>query len=213
MQNDGEVVDTSSFQFFCDCSQSVEVQFCFAFEFVCTVACADSNCQRVNACSCYEVNSLIGVCVCCISCVYFYFVFHACQFTQFRFYYYASFVCVFNDFLCLCYVFFVVQVRTVEHYGCEAVFDTVFANFEIRTVIQMQSNIQTCFFNCSIYHCFQVFGMRIFQCRFGNLQNNSGVLCFCSSNYTLNDFHVIDVESADCITAFECFFKHFFCCY
>ena len=107
MQNDGEVVEAGSFQFFCDFCQSVEVQFSFAFEFVCTVACADCDCQRVNTCAGYKINSLIGVCVSSISSVYFNVIFYASQFTQFSFYYYAVSVCIFNYFLCFCYVFFV----------------------------------------------------------------------------------------------------------
>ena len=40
--------------------------FLTGLEFVCAVACPDSDCKRVNACLCYKVINLAGMCVRCV---------------------------------------------------------------------------------------------------------------------------------------------------
>ena len=213
MQNDGIVMEACRLQLFCDGCQSVKVQLCLALEFISTMACADGNGKGIHTRAFYEINCLIGISVGCMCRIYVNLILNACQLAQLCLNHDASFVGVFYDFLCLCYVFLILQMGTVKHDRCETVFDTVFTYFKIRAVIQMQCNIQIGFFDCGIHHCLQIFGMRIFQSRFGNLQDDSGILRLCRSYDTLDDFHVIDVECTDGIAALKCLFKHFFCCY
>ena len=170
----------------------------------------NGNGQRVNAGAFYEIQRLVRIGVGSAFGGHFYFIFHASQFPKLCFYYNASSMGIVYDFFCFCYVFFIVEVGTVEHNGSKASFDTSFTNFKISAMVQMQCDVQTAFFYCSIHHVFQILWAHIVECAFRNLQNYSGVLFFASIYHCLNDFHVVDVEGADGIVAGKRLFKHFF---
>lgn len=49
------------------------------FEFVSAVACSDSNCQGINACSVYEILNLVGLCIGLCAMLYLNVVLYACK--------------------------------------------------------------------------------------------------------------------------------------
>ncbi len=57
-------------------------------------------------------------------------------------------------------------------------------------------------------HGKQIVMMSILSCTCRNLKNNGSVVLFTCGDNTLYNLHVVNVESADGITAFISFFKH-----
>ena len=175
------------------------------------MACADCNGKRIYARAFYKIHRLVRVCIRCIRRVNVYFVLNASQLAKLRLYHYAAFMCVIHDFFRLCYIFLIIQMGTIKHYGSKPVFDTVPANFKIRTMVKMQCDIQPCFLDCRVHHRFQIFRVRIFQRGFGNLKDNSGILRLCRSHNALNNLHIVDIECTNGVTALKSLFKHLFC--
>ena len=100
--------------------------------------------------------------------------------------------------------------RSVDHNRGEAAVDTALANFKGITVIQMESNRDIrAVLNRSLNHLDQIIVVRISARALGYLQHNRSLLILASLGDTLDDFHVVYVESADCIAAVVCFLKHF----
>ena len=108
-------------------------------------------------------------------------------------------------------VFLEVQVRAVDHDGGEAVVNTGFARLEIRAVIEVQGDGQILAFERSLHEVLEVGGLRVLSCTGGSLQDDGGLQRSCRFGDTLDDLHVVDVESADGVAALVGFLEHFFC--
>ena len=98
------------FELLCDKLKAVKVKLCITFEFICTVACSDCYCERINACTFYKVNSLIGVCVCCIPCCNFNIIFNTGKLAELGLNNNSSFVSIVNDFFCFSYILFIIKM-------------------------------------------------------------------------------------------------------
>ena len=66
--------------------------------------------------------------------------------------------------------------------------------------------------HCCLNKLSQISSVCILSCACGNLQDNRGLqLASCLSD-SLNDLHVVYVESTDSVTALIGFLKHLCCC-
>ena len=196
-----------------DFFQTSEVQFRFTFEFVSAMAGADGNSQGVNASAFNKFYSLVRVSVGSVSSCNFNCVFYACQFTKFSFNYNAFVVSIVYNAFSQFNIFFKGVFAAVNHNGGEATVNASLADFEIFTVVKVQADGQAAVFNCSFNQFHQVNVASVFTSASGNLQNEGSLFNFCCFNDTLDDFHVIYVESTNSILAFIGFFKHFSRCY
>ncbi len=96
-----------------------EAAFCVACallgsEFVCAVACADRDGQRIAACTGSEVDDFLRVGVCVV--VTGNFVLNAGQYAKFTFNSNVILVSVVYDLFCKGYVFLVGKVDDIDHY-------------------------------------------------------------------------------------------------
>ena len=100
---------------------------------------------------------------------------------------------------------------SVDHNGCESIVYAFFTNIEIFTVIQVECNVQTSIEDRSLYQFDQISRLGIFSGSGGYLKDQRSLL-FRSGLYdTLDDFHVVDIESTYCVVAVQCILKHFLC--
>ena len=196
-----------------DFFQTSEVQFRFTFKFVCAVASADSDSQGVNASTFNKFYCLVRVSVGSVFSINFNSVFYACQFAKFCFNYNASIVSVVYYTFGQFNIIFKGVFAAVNHNGGEATIDASFADFKIFTVVKVQANGQAAVFNCSFHQFHQVDMASVFTSASGNLQNQGSLFNFCCFYDTLDDFHVVYVESTNSIFTFIGFFKHFSRCY
>ena len=97
----------------------------------------------------------------------------------------------------------------VDHNGGKAVVDAGLAGLKAVAVIQVQYDRQAGLDLGSLDQLYQVGAVRIGAGAFGNLQDHRGIALLGSLGDTLDDFHVVDIESADRIAAFVRFLKHF----
>ena len=181
----------------------------FRLELVSTMGCSDSDCKGVAACSCYEFFNVFRSCVGRIFSRDLDIIFNACECAELSFDNNTACVCIFNNLLCDFNVLFERLAGSVNHDTGETVIDAGFAGFECVTMIQMQNNRQTCFDNCCFNELDQICSVGICSCAFGDLQDNRCVAFFCSFGDTLDNFHVVNVESTNGISAFICFLEHF----
>ena len=73
----------------------------------------------------------------------------------------------------------------------------------------MQHDGQTGFNHSSFHQLLQVGAVGISACALGYLQNQGRFQVRGGFGNALNDFHIVDIECADGITAVIGFFKHF----
>ena len=127
---------------------------------------------------------------------------------------YAMCMCVLNNLLGQSNIVLEALRRSVDHDRCESAIDAALAELKAVAVIQMQSDRDLRILSySSLNQLYQIGMVGISSCSLGNLQNNRRLQlagCFCN---TLNDFHVVYVESTDRITAIVGFLKHFSGCY
>ena len=67
------------------------------------------------------------------------------------------------------------------------------------------------FFNSSLYQLQKICMVCICTCSLGYLKDNGALELACRLCDTLNDLHVVYIESADSITAVICLLEHFGC--
>ena len=158
-------------QFFFDFLQNVKtkLRFLTGFKFVSTVACADGDCQRVNAGSGHEIINLFGFGEVGIFRADVDVIFNAGKLTEFAFHDNAAGMRIVHDLFGQGNVFFIRQVATVDHDGSKAAVDAGFAGLKIRAVVQVQRNRQTGFFSRRFDHSDKIAVRSIFSCACGNL--------------------------------------------
>ena len=114
----------------------------FRSKFVCTVRSTDRDSQWVATCTSCKINYFFRVSISMM--IRRNFIFHTGQYTQFTFYSYIKLMSVVNHLLCQSYVFFIRQMRTVDHYRRETWVDTALASFESISVVQMKNDFRFC---------------------------------------------------------------------
>ena len=103
--------------------------------------------------------------------------------------------------------------RSVDHNGSKAVVDAGLTGLEGITMVQMQNDGDVgALDNSSLNHLNQVSAVSISAGALGNLQDYGSILLAASLGDTLNDFHVVNVESADSVAAVVSLLEHFSRC-
>ena len=98
---------------------------------------------------------------------------------------------------------------SINHNGGEAAIDAALAQLEGIAVVQVQhnGNIRILDYG-SLNQLHQVGVVGISAGALGNLEDNGAMQLTGSLGDTLDDFHVVDVESTDCVAAIICLLEH-----
>ena len=180
-------------------------------EFECAVGSTDRDSEGVNACACNEVLNFFGACVRRTFCNNV--IFNACKHTKFAFNNYAVRVCIFNNLLCEGNIIFIRVVRAVNHNRRKATVDARLTKLKGVAVVEVESEVNACVLYRRLRQSHKIFVFCILSCARRNLKDNGGSFLACRFGYSLDNFHIIDIESADSVTAFVCLFEHFLSCY
>ena len=137
-------------------------------------------------------------------------IFDTCKTTKLTFYAYAMSVCIINNLLGQLDVVFKAVVRTIDHNGGKSAIDTGLTKLEAVTMVKVKSDRKVALKKSCLYKLNKEVVLCILSCACGNLKNQRGLeLCSCLGD-TLNDFHVVYVESTNSVAALVSLLKHFF---
>ncbi len=219
VENDGEVRQSSAYVF-----EDIEAESgrnenavgisraLIGFELVCAVRRSDSDSKRVYAGSANEFFDFFGSGVRTYGVANL--VFDSGKSAEFAFNGNVVSVSVFYDLSGNFDVFFERESRAVDHNGREAAVDASLASLEIGTVVEVKSDRNVgAFENGSLNELYEVGVVCVSARALGYLKNNGSLGFFASFGYTLNDFHIVYVERADCIVILIGLFEHLFGCY
>ena len=190
-----------------------ELRLLTGLKLICAVACTDSNCKRINACSRNEIKHLLGLCEGSILCAYVNRVLDTGKSTKLALNNYAVSMSIFNYHLCKSDILFIGKRGTVYHNRSKSAVYASLAGLKIRTVIKVKGYRKTGLLCGSLNHSYKIIVRSIFSCACGNLKNYGRIMLFASSCDTLDNLHIVDVESAYCIAALISLFEHFCRCY
>ena len=183
-------------------------------ELVSAVAGSDSDRKGVTSGSVYELFNLFGSGVSFLTCLNLNLILDTCKSSELSLNYYAVIVSILNYLLGKSDVVLEGLGRSVDHNGSESAVDTGLAELESITVIKVKSdgNLRI-LLNCCLYHLYKIGVVCVSTRTLGNLKDNRALKLSCSFGDTLNDLHVVDVESTYSVSAVVSFLKHLFGCY
>ena len=99
---------------------------------------------------------------------------------------------------------------SVDHNGSKAAVDAGLAGLKVGTVVKVKNDRDLgAFDNRSFNELHKIGVICVCTRALGNLKNNRSFLLLAGFGDTLHDLHVVDIESADGITAVIGFFEHF----
>ncbi len=205
MQNDRELGQTAGNLFE---DVEAELRLLAGLELVSAVGGADRDCQRVNAGAGYEILNLrrIGK----LMVVRNHVVLNAGELAQLSLYDNAVCMRILSNLLCNLNVLLVRHRRTVEHNRGKAAVDAVLAELEGVAVVKVQGDRDIRALDYSrLNHLEQIGVVRVSARALGYLQDNRSLLLLASLRDTLNDFHIVHVESTDGVAAVVSFLEHF----
>ncbi|CDC62976.1 uncharacterized protein BN660_00108 [Clostridium sp. CAG:448] len=182
-------------------------------ELVSAVAGADGNCQGVHAGAGDEFLDLFGARVGGIFCADLDVILDACQSAELAFHHDTVGVRIFHDLFGQGNVVLKGVMGAVDHDRRKSAVNAGFADFKIRAVVQVKRQVNAGIADGSLRQSHQVLVLCVFARTCGNLENHRGTLFLSRLGDCLDDFHVVDVERTDGITALVCFFEHFLGCY
>lgn len=200
VQNDGE-----SGQTLADFFENVKTKLRLTFELVCAVRRADCDCKRIYAGFVDEFFNLVGIGELSVFCRNVDCVFDACEFAEFCLDYHTVIVSVFDYLLCDADIFCKRMCACVNHNGSKAVVNAVFAEREAIAVIEVQADRKTASFDCCLNHLGEIGRVCVFSCAGRYLKDKRSLLFGSRFDDTLDNLHIVDVESTDCVTACVCF--------
>ena len=216
VQNDGEAGQTLG-----DFFQNVETQSgrnqdaflvqgaLLGSELVSAVGGADGDGQGVTTGAGHELFDFLGTGVGSSLSGDVDFVFDASQGAQLSLDNNTVIVSVLNDLLGDLDVLLEGLGRSVDHDGSEAAVDAGLAGLEAVAVVQVQSDGNFgALDNSSLNQLHQVGVVGVSAGTLGNLQDNGSLLLLASLGDSLNDFHVVDVESTNSVAAVVSLLEH-----
>ena len=177
-------------------------------ELICAVGGTDSNSEGVNTGLGNELLNLLGTGVGGILGGNRNLVLNAGQRAQLGLDGDTMIVSVLNDLLGDLNILSKGLGRGVDHNGSKAAIDTALTGLEAVTMIQMQRDGQAGFDNGSLNELSQVGVVGIGAGTLGNLQDQGSLDFQGGLGDALNNFHVVDVESADGVAALISLLKH-----
>ena len=183
-------------------------------ELVGAVAGADGDGQGIAAGAGREVNDFFRMRVHGFVSFDRNFVFYTGQRAELSFDHNAVIMSILNNLAGQGDVFFIGPGGGVDHNGGETAVNAALAELEAVAMVQMQRDRDIGVFDHgSLNQLDQIGVVGIGAGTLGNLQDNGSFQFACSFGDTLDDLHVVDVESADSITAVIGLLKHFSGCY
>ena len=105
------------------------------FEFVCTMASTNSNCQTINTSFSNKLFNFFWTSVRCVFCTYINSIFNTSKSTKFCFNYNSSFVSIISNFFSKFDIFLKWMMRTINHNRCKSIVYTVFAQLKCIAVV------------------------------------------------------------------------------
>ena len=179
-------------------------------ELVSSVGGTDRDSERVNACASNELLNLFGTCI--RGMLSNYIVFNACENSELTLNDNAVSVCIFNNLLGEGDVVLEGMMRAVDHNGREASVDAGLADLEICAVVEVKREVDAAVLDSGLSESEKVSVLSVLSCTCGNLKDNGGFYFARSLGDSLNNFHVIDVESTDSVAACVSLLEHLFGC-
>ena len=205
MQHDGEAGQTLG-----DLLQNVKAQLGLSLELEGAVAGADRDGQAVAPGAGGKLLDLFGAGVAGILGGHLHVVLHAGQTAQLGLDGHVAVVRVLDDLAGQGDILLEGQVAAVDHHAGEAAVDAALAGFEVGAMIQMHHDGQIRVLDGGLDHLHEIDVLGILARARAHLQNEGGVFHLRALGDALDDFHVVDIESADGITALVGLFEHFF---
>ena len=178
-------------------------------ELVCAVGGTDRDREGVNTGAGNEILNLFGTGVGGVLSANF--ILNACKNTELALNNASALVSVINDLLGQGDIVFVVEMRTVDHNGGETAVDAGLTDLKICAVVKVKSEINAAVLNCCASKAHKVCVLSILTRACGNLENNGGLFLSSRLGDSLDDLHVVNVESADSIAAGISLLEHFLC--
>ena len=178
-------------------------------ELECAVARADGDGERVDAGAFDEFLDFVGARVGGILCADIDIVLDARQFSKLALDDDALRVRVVNDFLRQLDVVLEAVLGAVNHDRSEAVVNAGFADVEIRAVVKVKADGQIRVLQRRLDEMDEIGRLRVFARARGDLQNQRRVFFLRRLGDALDDFHVVDIEGANGVSALIGFFEHF----
>ena len=180
-------------------------------ELICAVRGSDCDCKGVTSGSCNEFLNLLRTGVAFLTGLNNNLILNTCEGTELSLNYNAVSMCILNNLLRECYVVIEGLAGSIDHNGSETAVDAGLTEFKAVTVIQVKSDRNLGILDYgSLNKLYKISVVCVRARTLGYLKNNRAVQLACGFRDTLNDFHVVYVESTDCVTAVICFGKHFF---
>ena len=100
------------------------------------------------------------------------------------------------------------MMRTIDHDRSESAVDASLADLKISAVVKVKSKINARILDSSLSKRHQILLLSVLSRAGGNLKNNRRLSLSGSLSDRLNDLHIIDVESADSISASVSLLEH-----
>ena len=179
----------------------------FGLELISTMARTNGDGERVATCTFYEFDHFFGLRV--VALFVSNFVFHTGEYAEFSLNGHIVSVCIFNDLLCERDVFLEGKCRSVDHHRAKAGAYAALASFEAITVVEVKADFgvfATEFLSVShstLCHVAKQRGVSVFASALRHLKDHGALLSSCSLDDSLKLLHIVEVESGNCITAFN----------
>ena len=205
MQHDGEAGQALG-----DFLQNVEAQMRLALKLEGAVAGADGDGQAVAAGTGGELLDLFGAGVAGVLGGDLHVVLDAGQAAQLGLDGHVAVVRILDDLAGQGDVLLKGQVAAVDHDAGEAAVDAALAGLKVGAMVQMHHDGQIGVLNGGLDHLHEVDVLGILARARAHLQNEGGIFHLGALGDALDDFHVVDVEGADGVTALVSLFEHLF---
>ena len=190
--------------------QTFIVKIGVAFEFVCSVAGADRNSERVAAGKLYELSRFFRIRKDRILRIDADQIFYAGQTSELGFHHDTFVMCIFDDLLCDFDIFLEGVLRAIIHDGSKATVNAGLTDLIRRAVVQMECGRDLrIILKGSLDQTDDIFLTGIIAGAFRSLKNDRRLLFLGSFHDPLDDFHVIHIECTNGIMPLICLFKHF----
>lgn len=209
VQDEGVIAEAGFEEGLFDGAEAIDIEVLFALEFVGAMAIADGDGEGIDAGLADEVEGFEGVGVMAaggIAAAFFAFVeLGADQVAEFAFDDGAVFMGVIDDLTADFDIFGEGFVGGIDHDGSEAFVDALLAQFEGIAVVEVDGDGDSGDGDGGFDQFAEVDGVGVGAGAAGDLEDDGGFFLFAGFDDGLDELHVIHVEGADGVFAFEGF--------
>ena len=174
----------------------------------------DRDSQRITTRTSSEIDYLLRISISVVLSAYL--ILNTSEDTQLTLNSYVILMRIVNNLLCQSDILLIRQVRTVDHDRREAHINARLTQLERITVIQVKHDLRflatqlLSVLNSTLSHVTKQSLVRIVTSALRNLKDHRRLCLNSSLNNSLQLFHVIEVESGDCITTLDGLSEHLF---